>query len=915
MNSCGASSEEESPDQNEKFTAETYVDHSLPLDSPWTDGVSGDPPVLPRVGNQYQVDIPSAMEKSIVLQLQHFPDNDNDLLGLNYCTGRELPVPIMWTSLEGESVINEQPEFPGTTSRDHTIEAHKVMDNNERWIYPNCCTVAGLPDSLNSYGTCPQGSTCKTEVPYDKSEHVERFARLTSLECKPSDNQRKTSLSCSQSRKTKVSIPLPGSPVTLWSNAESQSFLLGLYIFGKNLVQVKSFVDSKEMGDVLSFYYGKFYRSDAHRRWVDYRKLRSRRCILGHRIFTGWRQQELLSRILPNSLKESQDTLLEAVKNFNEGRTSLEEFVFTLKAMVGMEALVQAIGIGKGKQDLTGIIVDHVRTNAVIPIRPEIPIGKACSSLTSEDIVKFLTGDFRLSKARSNDLFWEAVWPRLLARGWHSEQPNDISSLSSRNALVFLMPGIKKFSRRKLVKGNHYFDSVSDVLNKVASDPGLLRLETEGVEEGHRIDRECQRNAEAKLGQNGVSDHQRQSYLRPRVPDCNSELMKFTVVDTSLVQGEEPFKVRELRSLPADATTSYRPDRSEETDSESSTEQSSSAADMSCNGQGDSDQSVSDDEKFKTKSTSSKAVEPSVPDHLVADPNQKLSVDDNEFEGQCCDEQIGKQTIKDMKYQFSRRIKFGAPNYLALVSKRQKLTSCKSVGTRTHSNTLPGGMHLKKEEEHVKRKQHEDNKAVCNEVKKSQGKVRAAVLFQDKPQPRTLIDLNLLPQLPPDFETEGPPCMEAEGTKDDLSSEEPMSQSDTKQLNGFQAFKTRDGASGEQQPELNVRRHSTRSRPPTTKALEALACGFFISKRGKGPKTARSSNLKPRSARRARRNVETFLPTTDTNPGAVNPSILMPTVGVDGEHRRSPNQTSSFGNSHVRSERNETRNNELFGVL
>lgn len=217
----------------------------------------------------------------------------------------------------------------------------------------------------------------------------------------------------------------------------------------------------------------------------------------------------------------------------------MEELVFTLKAAVGIGALIEAVAIGKGKQDLTGFILDPNRNNQANHSRPEIPAGKACSSLELSDIIKFLTGDFRLSKAKSNDLFWEAVWPRLLARGWHSERPRHICS---KNALVFLMPDIRKFSR-KLVKGHHYFDSVADVLNKVASDPRVLELKTEGTEGKNCIDKDEDLTV--------ASNQRHPSYLRPRFANCNAELMKFTVVDTSSVDAAAGlFKLRELRSLP-----------------------------------------------------------------------------------------------------------------------------------------------------------------------------------------------------------------------------------------------------------------------------------------------------------------------------------------------------------------------------
>ncbi|KAL0414716.1 UNVERIFIED_CONTAM: hypothetical protein Sradi_1673300 [Sesamum radiatum] len=196
-----------------------------------------------------------------------------------------------------------------------------------------------------------------------------------------------------------------------------------------------------------------------------------------------------------------QSGLLIVSKTFGDEKMSLADYVSSLKAMVGMDILVEAVGIGKGKQDLTGMALEPSRSNQVIPARPEIPTGKACSSLTTTEIIKFLSGDYRLSKARSNDLFWEAVWPRLLARGWHSEQPKDQGYVAgSKHCLVFLMPGVKKFSRRKLVKGDHYFDSVTDVLSKVAKDPGLIELDAEEDHESKKKE-EYERTGERKSEQ------------------------------------------------------------------------------------------------------------------------------------------------------------------------------------------------------------------------------------------------------------------------------------------------------------------------------------------------------------------------------------------------------------------------------
>jgi hypothetical protein len=143
-----------------------------------------------------------------------------------------------------------------------------------------------------------------------------------------------------------------------------------------------------------------------------------------------------------------------------DGKTSLEKYISSLKSIVGLGVLVEAVGIGKEEGDLTRFSVEPAKNSRAL----KEPTCKALSSLGSSDIIQSLTGGFRLSKTKSNELFWEAIWPRLLAKGWHSEQPKYRGYVTSKDYLVFLIPGVEKFSRRKLVKGNHYFDSVSDVL-------------------------------------------------------------------------------------------------------------------------------------------------------------------------------------------------------------------------------------------------------------------------------------------------------------------------------------------------------------------------------------------------------------------------------------------------------------------
>ena len=159
-------------------------------------------------------------------------------------------------------------------------------------------------------------------------------------------------------------------------------------------------------------------------------------------------------------------------KNDEKNDTSLIDYVFSIKSMVGIETFVEVVSIGKGKRDLTNKVIAPV----------QIPTGEACSFLTCTEIVNFLTGGYRLTKAQSSDLFWIAVWPRLLASGWHSEQPKKQACVpGAKDNLVFLTPGVEKFSRG-LLKGKHYFVSVMEVLDKVGSEPELLEPHTENDE-------------------------------------------------------------------------------------------------------------------------------------------------------------------------------------------------------------------------------------------------------------------------------------------------------------------------------------------------------------------------------------------------------------------------------------------------
>ncbi|KAG0501101.1 hypothetical protein HPP92_001173 [Vanilla planifolia] len=747
--------------------AEAPVDHFCNSGSSETIDIYDEDVLLPRIGDQYQVKIP-AMKKYSKHRLRSIPKGQ--MPSHMASPGIGLAIPVMWVccAIDKSSVQKEKGELQRNGAFGKSIVPMNLP------IGSNASDLEGRTQNrhmLNNSYDCifphSSGFNIDSSDLLKRAEGVAKRANCGSIDTSP---QIKKPIS--------GYYPLPGSPSCFWTAAERQSFLLGLYIFGKNLNKVKIFMELKRMGDILSFYYGEFFRSNAYRRWSESRKRRSKRCIHGHRIFTGWRQQEFLSRVLPTVNKEVQPTLLE-----------------------------KPLGLAR-KLDLTEVVVDPSKRTQSIPLRPEIPIGKACSSLTCGNIIKFLTGDFRLSKARSNDLFWEAVWPRLLANGWHSEQPKNLRSFRSKNTLVFLVPGVKKFSRKKLVKGSHYFDSISDVLSKVASDPRLLNLDGEG-DKGRCFSQAMDWDADRKLEQDGSSTNRRHGYLLPRIPYCNSELMKFTVVDTSLAQGEGPFKARQLRSLPLDSTSSYCPAFQDPGNvSSSETEDCTDTSD--------------DDEYSNSKSFEDGKAEVVV--HHTSFPLPDVSMN-------------GESNLKSEQNQ---TVKYDRTNRSLSASKCRNLTTCSSRGNNSRSNSYP-------------RTASPTPVPVANP---SLNEIKV-----DKQQEENCFDLN---NLPSDAEVAGPSGVELTETCESVHTEPVQASTDL---------------TSDQHPPTGNRRHSIRNRPPTARALEALASGFLGTKR-----TWRSSSSTSRPSRKARK---TSMEQAQACPGiAVSNSFDSSVDEVVGRHQK-----------------------------
>ncbi|XP_022872502.1 uncharacterized protein LOC111391502 [Olea europaea var. sylvestris] len=368
------------------------------------------------------------------------------------------------------------------------------------------------------------------------------------------------------------------------------------------------------------------------------------------------------------------------------------------------------------------------------------------------------------------------------------------------SASVFLIPGVRKFSRRKLVKGDQYFDSVSDVLSKVAKEPGLLELEA-GEDNGNK-----------EQDDHDLPTRQRHCYLQPRTPNRNSEIMKFTVVVTSLTNGK-PCKFKELRSLPFEISYMLTSRNCSKVSDEKSTDKNIDESDSVNTMHVDSGETDHDATIQTTKFNGEML--PGRKDHYLEEKKKYLHED--------------KQSREVVNSRLSRKQKQENVDIIAPIMKRQRvLTACSCEETRNgsiHSLRVP------RSENKISScfsGIHEFSECISIEVGSSQDKlsstsspkgspigsvectpnrnIDAAEAPVENPQTQTSIDLNF-PQVPPDLE------------------------------NVFLATESKNSSaiesSYEQKPSMNIRRHSTRNRPPTVRALEALANGFLTANRRK----------------------------------------------------------------------------------
>ena len=555
-----------------------------------------------------------------------------------------------------------------------------------------------------------------------------------------------------------------------------------------------------------------------------------------------------------------------------EGRTSLEDYISSLKSTVGLGVLVEAVGIGKEKGDLTRLAMEPGKDIQVFPA----PTCKALSSLGPSEIIQYLTG-FRLSKTKSNDLFWEAVWPRLLARGWHSEQPKYQGYVTSNEYLVFLIPGVEKFLRRKLVKGDHYFDSVSDVLRKVVTEPNILVLKEEEAKVGSCNEEELENGS----NEDDFSDDHRQCYLKPRSSTYSKDHIKFMVMDTSLVHGGKSSALRELKYVPVNSVPKVEVDvgckkykglkyarkvnRSK--DAPKTIKQKSTKLTVIDTNR------LSEGKLLKLKVKQLKYPPVELRDAstmitgLLRESKGRSSIDDSprkvEAKRLICDKKNINKTdgcrgvssskkthdnldnnrlTRIIKHQFNQRVRSGDSNHAAVPIKRRKLTACakseksrivenssgclgfsRSSSFRDANQNVCGPVSHQQNENSTssadRSVEEDDRKSIINDsyqrTSVSCGKVEKSEYFTFN-----------IPQAPSKSESSKTVAMAAEDEQG-LKAKDPCLTSASQEVVKEPLRIPCDVGSLEQQPDMNPRRQSSRNRPLTVRALECIANEFL----------------------------------------------------------------------------------------
>lgn len=431
----------------------------------------------------------------------------------------------------------------------------------------------------------------------------------------------------------------------------------------------------------------------------------------------------------------------------------------------------------------------------------------------------------------------------------------------------------------------------------MAADPVLLELEVDGMDRGVTAEN------------NGCATDMKLDQDSPL--DSYQELPKFTIIDTTLVQGEEPFKVRELRNLPADANISFA-SRSNNMVSASSLEEQD-PDDRSSNDQEDCGRVAADANNIEMVSAYNTGKENQVDllQSMVTATRSVFPVNGHSSNGNS--DKIDLANFFGLKTKTERR------KYLSPVSKRRRLSSCSNDQTSRRSISFSKGGGLEKEkikplltsskptvvgvggtlqtktiascftkekpcEQKIDapnfltndRSNEKMNVANLNEDKSFECKVDAVAVVHSKntadetkfakegAQVSSLVDQIIL-ETQPDVKTITGVCITSSDKHGCMKADEAPSISnsemdrDVSEATGGPVSPQPDLAS-----QVNSRRHGTRNRPPTARALEAVAFGLIGGGKRKGEPKSPGTSRPPQRARKSTKDLVSTSTSSDT---------------------------------------------------
>ncbi|VAI91558.1 unnamed protein product [Triticum turgidum subsp. durum] len=387
--------------------------------------------------------------------------------------------------------------------------------------------------------------------------------------------------------------------------------------------------------------------------------------------------------------------------------------------------------------------------------------------------------------------------------------------------------------------------------------------------------------------------------------DGNQELPRFTIIDTTLVQGQEPFRVREMRRLPADAKVRSVPSR-----------QSRKVVTVSSSEESDADGRLSDDQEYRGPVTAD------VNDteiFSVRNVKKETQVDSlqNMVTASCSDFPVnghssnGSGNKIDLTCLFEPKTKTERRKYLSPVSKRRKLSSCNNDQTSRRSFPFSKGVGSGKEKikplstsskptvgdvsgnSQIKTVARCSTEKPCEQIRgvsntptndRSSEKMKVKNVYEDKsferkvdalPEVHSKITIGetkfakgaqasssvgqVKQETPLDSMTGAIVCVTLSDDDDYMMAEEAPSISSSDQVRDPEvaelpmAMVRPASSQADLAPQADSRRHGTRNRPPTAKALEALALGLIGKRKGepKSPGTRRPPQRARKSSKKS----------------------------------------------------------------